>query len=664
MEKIRLLNFILSIILLLLIGILLFHDTLISNKPLGADTIGHLSRVVIVKNNPFSSWKQAWYCGMPLLKSYSPFYFYFLALFSNIIFWSNFFTTLSILLSAFGIFLLVYLKSKKILPSLISGICFFTVLAISYYYVATGNIPYVFSLFLLPFSLYFFEKSIKNKNYFLIYTFFFVLSILSHILIAFCIIILMIIRLYFLTGLKIGYLKKLFIYLVPGILISCFWFIPFLSKTSQYIGVSEEYSPSLSNLFAITDHFIWGVSPGQIGIILYIGVFLLLLIPFYYKSKYIKFLLISSFILFFLVINIFGNIYPSGISPSRLILPFSVVLSMFIGLVISKLDKNKILYFLLIVFVFSLLLFGIFINMKIINKNFKYYSYIDNRSRYFFMDEITKNISFPLNKTFDNYRFASKNYVFSETLNFFLPGQSQIGGYNVQGILYPLTIDVMKDKLWKSDDLNSTLFYLDYFGIKYFEVDKWGSFDMQYKFSKNPELFEKVFQNNDYGHSFKLYRYTQATPIISLLNTNVRNLNNSINITTLSEKNIGFKKFLYLESKNTIKIDNEYKMLNFSWKRPNPDKVIIEYNLIDKGSIILFKEFYHKSWRAKEYPSKKNLEIYRSINNLMVVIPDIDSDKVIFYQSKTLFDYIGYILTIFGLILLFIFYKKYYNKST
>ncbi|MBR9704778.1 hypothetical protein GOV12_05175 [Candidatus Pacearchaeota archaeon] len=658
---------IISFIILGYIVISLYYGPIVSEKPLGLDSIGHLSRVKYVQTYPFSQWKTMWYGGMPLLESYSPLFFYLLSMFSNIFLWNNILLFGSLFLTSFGIFLLVFYKTKKLFASLISGISYLTVLAISYFYIATGNIPFAFSLFTIPFSLYFFEKTLKNKKNYFIFILFLLLSILLHILTGYIVIFLILIRIILLSifnKYSFGKFFKLFvIFILPGILLSCFWLIPFLMKSSDYISGGGGYSPTMNDIFGNTDFLIWGVSPGQIGIIMYIFIILLLLIYFYYKNKYMRYILFSSVVFLLLTMGILGSHYPVGVSPVRFILPFSILLSIFIGVSLGSIKLNKYIKIIFIGVIFILILNGLYANYDVIQTNFNEYNYTGKHSRFNFMTNLSNNPNVTFNESYDNYRFGTNIFLFSETLNYFYPGQSQTKGYNSQGALNPLILNLMERKIWESDDLNSTLFFLDYFGIKYFELDSRIDLKVINKFSYNPEIFEKIFEISD-PYSFKMYMYRNNSPIISVIKTNVKTVSD-YDLNYLANNNINFKKILYLvDSKkgvDEIDISNEYEMIEFEWIRNNPDKIEVSFNS-DSDSVVLFKEFHHASWRAREFPSKKNLKIYKTVTEHMVVLPSEESNRVVFYQSKTIADYIGIVLTFFGIFLLIYGYRNFRTR--
>ena len=99
----------------------------------------------------------------------------------------------------------------------------------------------------------------------------------------------------------------------------------------------------------------------------------------------------------------------------------------------------------------------------------------------------------------------------------------------------------------------------------------------------------------------------------------------------------------------------------FEWERENPDKVIVKYDSVDENDAVLFKEFYHKTWKAKDLESGKNLEIHKTNIGFMYVNPPSGSKGIIFYQSKTIEEIVGILLSIFGIIFLLIYLRKYKN---
>ena len=269
---------------LIIIGLaclILFYKPLFSGQPLGLDTLGHLSKVSYIHQYPFANWDMSWYSGTLFLKLYSPLFYYIAAVFPSPILAGNFISFLSILLSSIGIYLLVRYKTKNERVSLLSGLSYLTVLSISYYWISTGNLPYFFALWAIPFSLYFLEKSIieKKKVYFVVYSIIFAIGILTHIVIGFLIGVLMILRFLF-EGFNLANIKRIVLYGLLPVLISSFWFIPFLFYSSS-AGGYEGYIPTLIQLFGFKDNIAWGLQAGGVGILAYLFVFSLLFLKKY-----------------------------------------------------------------------------------------------------------------------------------------------------------------------------------------------------------------------------------------------------------------------------------------------------------------------------------------------------------------------------------------------
>jgi len=617
-----------SVLLVIIISFVLYFNPLFSNKPLGLDAMGHLSKISYLKEFGLNvQWDLAWYNGAPFLAYYSPLYYQTGYFFSNIIFGANFLSFLSILLTSIGIFFLINYYSKNKIYSLIFALFFLSVLCTSYYYISVGNHPYVFGIFTIPFTLLFLEKSLENKQHnLLVYSLFFVLAYLTHIFIALTLFLLVGLRLiiycYFFKRKKLirNLIKYNLIYLFIPLLISCFWFLPFLSKSGSFIGDEIGYIPFLTHLFGFGNYIIWGKSPGEIGILFGLFIISLFFIRRYFKERDEKiiFLTISSVLFLLLLEGILGKFYPTGVGAIRFILPFSILACVFSGVVLSKKFKNNWN----IIFILIILLFlALILNYQTINENYEKYSYNSNYDRYGLIDGIYTLDNFPLKNDFSNYRFGTSRYIFSETLNYKFPWQSQTWGYFDQGILYPKELNNFKEAVWNSDDLNTTINYLDEYGIKYFEI---GGQDLKFdnKFNESNE-FSLVMNENFADYPFKIYEYKDAKPIISIVFENKSYENYS-----------------------------KYEVI-----RDNPDRVLINYNFSGNEKI-LFKEFYHSFWGAKEFLNNEELKIYKTESNFMMVIPNSDSNEVVFYQQKTLFDYSGIFLTFVGLLILLIISKK------
>jgi len=251
-----------EIILVIFIALLLFYNPLFSNQPLGLDAIGHLSKVSYIQQFPFSNWDLSWYSGSLFLKMYPPLFYYVVSVFPNVFFGSNLICFLSLLFTGLGIYFLVnYLtKNKKI--ALFSGLSFFTVLSISYYWISTGNLPYFAALWTIPFSLYFLEKFIQKKTKRDLFFFSLILfvSIITHVVTGFLIGLLMVLRFLF-EGLNFKNFKEIFFCGGIPVLLSAFWFLPFLffsSSAGEYSGYVPTFLNCLALLILLLGDFMQG----------------------------------------------------------------------------------------------------------------------------------------------------------------------------------------------------------------------------------------------------------------------------------------------------------------------------------------------------------------------------------------------------------------------
>ncbi len=612
------------IAILLIVALVLYHSPLFSGKSLGLDTPGHLSKISYIKEFGLgTSWNMDWYNGIPFLQFYSPLYYQLASFFSNIIFGAELLPFLSILLTAIGIFFLINYYTKNKTYSVIFSLFFLSVLCTSYYFISVGNNPYVFALFTIPFTLLFLEKSLKEKKYnFLLYSLFFVIAYLAHIFIALVLFMSVFIRITLHVYMKKkhflkNFIKENFIYLSIPLLMSCFWFLEFLTKTKSFVGDGIGYVPSLSNLFGFGNYIIWGKSPGEIGILLALFALSLFFLVKYFikKDEGIMFYSINSFIFLALLGGILGRFYPTGVGAIRFILPFTIIASIFCGIIFAKQFKNKKW----MIIALSIVLIGALIwNYTIINENYIYHSYSSNYDRFGGMTKyVYTSPDFPAAENFTNYRFGTSRYVFAETLNYEFPWQSQTWGYFDQGMLNPSGLYNFRDVVWSSDPLNETIKYLDDYAIKYFEI---GGPDLAFdaKFNESPE-FTLIMQDNTTfsDYAFKIYRYNEAKPIVSIISGNA-----------------------------TINTEN------YSLNRPSPDELLINYSFSGKEQIS-FKESFHNSWKAKDIVSGKEIPIKETPLGFMTLQPEKGSDQINIYQTKTTAQKGGIAFSILGIILAF-----------
>lgn len=522
-------------------------------------------------------------------------------------------------MTSLGIYFFIRYKTSNEKIAFFCGLGYLTTLSISYYWISTGNLPYFFALWTIPFALFFLEKSIaeKKKKDFILFSLIFTMGILTHIVVGFLIGLFMIIRFLF-EGFNLINLRKIFLYGIVPVLLASFWFVPFLFYSASSGGY-EGYIPKIIQLFGFKDNLAWGLQAGGIGLLAFLFIFSLLFIKKYLKDKIILPYIIFVFILGFFSLGGLGSHYPLGVDPVRFVLPLSITLSLFFGLFIhkTKLFNNR---FWFICFL-AILIFGIIWNLQIVNKNFERFSYYKEDSRYQIFQNIISQENFPLKNKFENYRFGTSKFIFGENLNYFLPNVPQTFGYQDAGMLNAPKYYDMKWAIWLSDNISGAVYWLDWFGIKYFESE---NKDFVEKF-KNDSRF-KIVINYSRGYDFTLFEYLDAKQIISLVDY-------------VNDSSFGREKA-------------------FSWKRDNPDKIIIQYDSVDINDVILFKEFYHKSWKAKELSSGEELEIKRVGPGFMAVYPHRNSKGIVFYQTKTPEEIFGLMFSILGVIGLILILKS------
>jgi len=639
------------ILIVFLVALILYYKPLFSNNPLGLDTLGHLSKVSYLKEFGSVKWDASWYNGGPFLKFYPPLYYYFVMLFSNVYLGSNLACFLSIILTALGIFLIVD-KYSNVNNSLIASLFFLSVINIHYYWIVVGNQPFLFALWTIPFSIFFLDKALEKKIYFLPYSLIFLIGILSHIFIGLCLSLIVFIRLIFNEKNVKGFFKKSYFIIIP-LGLSCFWLLPFLTHSSSYVGETFEIELSIeailgfiTELFGLGNYLAWGIGSFSIGLSLII--YLIALFKFFPSKNnpnFYKFLIITSVILFLLSIGILGKYYPTGIAPIRFFPIFSIFLAIIIGIMLK--DSKKEFYFISV----AILTIALIINYNFVMINYNEHSYCCNDLKYGkfanIYDEFS-DFSF-LNET--EYRFGAARFPFSKSFTYVFPEIPQTSGYYDQGILYQDTFFKMKEGIWYLNDTNKTLYYLDWFGIKYLELSG-GYLESEWKF-KN-KSFKLVYVRNSTDYPYKIYEYKKAKPIISVMKTNLLSYEtiDENEIEKMASENKNTEVIVPFISREKINISNKYLPINSKIARKSPDYIEIESDF-DGKSAVLFREFYDPSWKAKEYPNEKEISIYQTANNLMLIIPEKNANKIIIYQSKSRVDYIGIITSIIFLILLF-----------
>lgn len=608
-----------EIILIVLITLIIFLGPMFSNKPLGLDGIGHLSKVSYIKQFGLVNWDMSWYSGSLFLKMYPPLFYYVNTLFPSKIvpLGANLICFFSLLFTVIGIYLLGEYLTKNKKAAFIASIFFLTTLSISYYWIATGNFPYFSALWTIPFSLYFLEKSIREKSNkdFVFFSLVFSISIITHVVTGFLIGIFMIVRFLF-EGLNFKNIKKIFFYGGIPVLLSAFWFFPFLNFSNSSMS-HRGYVPNIINLLGF-GNCCWGLKAGGIGIA-FIMFLIILLFSLRNITKTEKCYLTLCLILSFFLMGGLGKYYPFGVDPVRFILPFAALIMIFFSISLDRLGwlKSKKITTLL----FFLMIVGLICNFSIVHQNFRDYNYVEEGSRYLIMKELVNNPKFPISNEINNYRIGTSRYVFGETINYFMPSVSHTFGYQDAGMLNQEEYYKMKESIWDKKEVNESIFWLDWFAIKYFE----GTFQELNQFDDD-NRFTKVNDFYPNGYTFSLYEYLDAKPIISLVE--------SINDETLG----------------TIK--------EYSFKRESPDKLEIYYNNFEEGNLIVFKEFYNKNWVAKEISNGEKLSVVEIGPGFMAIYPKENSKGVILQYKKDIVEIFSIVLSIFTIIFLFIIWKK------
>lgn len=646
------------IFLIIITALLLYHEPLFSNKPLGLDTMGHLSKVVYLKEFGMTQWDMSWYNGEPFLKYYPPFYYYFVGLFKNLFFGSNLACFLSIILCSIGIFLIVNFYTKRYVNALISALFFLSVICVPYYWIVVGNQPFLLGIWAIPFSLFFFEKSLDKRIYFLSYSATFLIGLLSHILIGMCIAFIVFIRIFFLYGLSIKKLTRGMLFILIPIGLSSFWLIPFLEHSSSFVGEEPSYHFSLGSIpqliigiLGFGNKTSWGIGDIGVGLSLLVFVFLLFLWQFK-KTEYFRFLLVIFVIFSLLSLGILGKYYPSGISQIRFMPISSIFLCCLIGVCFP--DNDNRFYILII----PVLIFSLFYNQDIISINYNEHSYCCNDIKYGKFANIYDefyNLSF-INSS-NNFRFGDYSLVpFSKSLNYVFPYIPQTRGYYDQGILYNDTFTKMIEGIWYLNDTNVTMYYLDWFAIRYFELSG-GYLDSEWKF--NNSYFRFITQRNTIEYPYKIYEYKNATKIVSVIKTNFVSFREigSEEIDGFASLNYNTKKIVPFASNKKINITNNYEENEFKLNRRTPDYIEIESEFDGKNAV-LFKESYFPGWKATEYPSKRAIPVYKTANDMMLIIPSKESKKVVIYYALRMIDYLSILLSTISIIFLYFFVKR------
>ncbi len=611
----KILKLVLSLLIIIILCFLFYYRALLSDKPLGLDTLAHLSKISYINSFGFPHWDLMWYSGSPFLKFYPPLFYCIASLFTGPFFAANFLPFLSFLLTCMGLFFVVYSYSNNFRASLVSALFFLSSLSFSFYYLAVGNLPFVFSIWTIPFVLLLFEQCIKKESrniYFFLYNFIFLFAFLTHIFTGLCLLLILAIRIATLSGFTLKTLRSCLVFLGIPILLACFWLIPFLLKSSSFIG-DEIFIPSITQILGIQPKLFFGVGGASIGLSFIAVLVAFLFIKRFKDDKIYIFLLVCSAVLFFLFLGILGKYYPSGIGSIRFVVPFSVVSSILLGVFMAKIVDKRYLF--LFAFIIVILLCSLVQGYFATQNNFQKHSHASEEEEFGFVLNSFSNTNFPVQSETDFYRFGSRRPVFAKSFNFISPNFSQTSGYYDQGIPYHGSLFKFFDAVWGAGSLDEATRYLNLFAVRYFEVG--GDYLKNDKFQADSRFKEVFYANLSQESSFKIYEYLSPKRLISVYYANLSEAQDPM-----------------------VKISRE-----------NPDRIIIEFNFTGNEAV-LFKEFYYPSWTAGEDGYNKNLNIKKTVENFMSVQPSKGASEVIFYQKNTLDILIGYSFSLMTLTLI------------
>ncbi|MEK6937250.1 MAG: 6-pyruvoyl-tetrahydropterin synthase-related protein [Nanoarchaeota archaeon] len=248
------------------------------------DLSSHMAQLYFLKACGFHNLCQYWYNGYELFKFYSPGWFFFsyplLLIFKK----PEIATYISIILilaiSFFVIYKIVNIKAKSFLISISFFLFLFASPTSISGFFRLGRVTELFSWMIFLILTYFILKY-KDKKIdmnFILFIPFYAVMILSHPTTT-------IIFHFFLLSLFLVKLKDkkellyLAVFVLIGILISSFWWYPFVTDLGE--SRTEEFLPELKNRF-----FDWeGQWTSSVLLITIIPLFSLALFYFYYKSK-------------------------------------------------------------------------------------------------------------------------------------------------------------------------------------------------------------------------------------------------------------------------------------------------------------------------------------------------------------------------------------------
>lgn len=491
--------------------------------PRGIDLYGHMSKVYFILNNfPHVRWNNLWYFGTPFLRWYAPLPYYLVSLAT--VFFGSIDTSITFIslscfcLTLIGIYMFMFELTDTHLISLI--ISLLTAAAPGFWnHIYYGLIPRTIATTVLPFSLYFSLKLIKNienkrrseRKFFVVLILFISFSLLGHLLVGVASLISCSLFMFFyMGGLRRKIVNTAKIFFLP-IILSSFFYIPFMNKPySHFFGyVPHQIYHPITFFLPLTKSFS-PLSPLSMPFLVILFLFSL------YKKRLFKINKLNFNVLLVLIIlNIFLFInaliyyipnfpwYINGVTGPWVSIYFS---SIFLPLIIGILLKENISTFqahsnkLLLILI--LIILGLSLVSFPFQRNFEPTSYPTQRLLKIDDDNWT-------------HRLGTDTDSVSIWFNYYYT-VPQSRGYYAQGLVYPDWIFWFENAIWKfEDNFNETKYLLDWFAIKWFVVT-FPHCNIQ-KFMDKPNFYRIIAA--DENMDVYEFIYKDATPLLVATNT-------------------------------------------------------------------------------------------------------------------------------------------------
>lgn len=668
-----------------------YQATAFSGFPKGYDSFGHASLIKIIRDNfPQVFWNSYWYAGEIIFpRAYPPLYHFLSAFLAKLLQFKIEslmvgMAMVNIGLSVIFVFAIIYLSTKRALPSLIGALFYLSSSTLWSYLLLDGLYPRVFAQMTLILAIFalllFFQRAEKNEggwSYYLVILSF-TLVLLSHFLAAVLVVLTFFVLLLILFPRNDDRMVLTIKIWLPVLGLSSFFYLPLLflgSGKQNLIGAFEggNYIPlSFLQLFKQT-------YPGLPFLSLPLFLFLGLVIFFTRHSlsksdQRIEKIFWACGLLTFLsllyVLGI-GGVYFSGVYPSQFLLTAALYLAIFIGLGLSLLLNFKILktgFLLIITIGFLALSIAQVPQLKKI---------VLDQSRAWpslFFKETDQGRSF---------RFAHRYDVLGGAFNFYT-SSLQTGGYWGQGILSSNFFWLEDAVFGQNDNSQETAFLLDWYGVKNFYIDKLTKdgkeFPLGPKLVGDPQDFVSVSNYEWIYKNASEILAARQTPAV-FVKTDEEQYRRILK--SLAQENAGSREVipLWVSKRERLNksqvpvVDSWLQMEVFLEKVASSDAVRQdgsqtakfvnnqrrEVVIGDKFKGVLLKETYFPNWHAILKTTANNrekttdLRIFQAGPGMMYVLLPVDYTipaKVVFEYRLSLIEKIGFLISFVTLILI------------